>query len=273
MHPETVLKQSKTSFDAAFWGLNKDKKRALSSIYAFCRVVDDTVDEATDDVSALIGLTNIRKKVDVLDVSKEIFFQELHWSVQKFSIPVSHLYWLMDGVLQDISQKKYQTWNDLFVYCDAVASSVGYMCMDVFEQHVEIPSDYVIATGRALQLTNIARDIFTDSAMNRIYIPQEHWTQYEITQEDFLQKHWSSAFETMVLDFLQVAGAYFQQSAQTYKTLDRKKIWPAEVMKGVYAEIYRAISKHPKIILSNKVTVPIWKKFWISRKQYIGSFF
>lgn len=269
MHPEKILEKSQSNFNIAFSGLEKKQKRALTAIYAFCRVIDDIADEEKNPQIAQSHLSNWRVKIDDLAKYQDVLSKELYWCVEQFNVNLSNFHWLIDGVKKDLSIKNYQTWDDLFSYCDAVASSVGYMCMEVFGQSTEKPSEYVLSTGRALQLTNIIRDVFEDISMGRIYLPEEHWKRFDVKQTDFFEKKWSPSFEKMIQSCLDLNATLYETSNIKKQILDAKKIWPAEIMKDVYFQIYKKIQKNPVSILSGKVSISKVSKFWISKKQYM----
>lgn len=248
--------------------LDPQKRRAMTAIYAFCRWMDDLVDEPQHAEHAKQSLQQWKSQLQELSAQDNPIAEELHWVTQNFPLQLDDLAWLIDGVSMDLSFTPYATWDDLYAYCDAVASSVGKMCMDIFGVDRNQSHEYAIATGRALQLTNIARDVFFDVRLDRVYIPLEAQKKCGVSPQDFYQKKWNAQVACVMEELLGRAKDYYDLSDQLEVELDAKSIWPARVMKDIYREIYRRIEKKPAKIAKEKVTVPKLKQLWISQSVY-----
>jgi phytoene synthase len=267
----TVLKKSKSNFALAFLGLPRDQRRAMEAVYAYCRTVDDIVDESPNIQKAETelnfwksALANWPNFSSILPVHVA---QDLEWAVQKFPILKSDLVWILEGVEKDLRPNRYRTLEELLVYCDGVASAVGFCCMAIFDVDRKASEAYVFATGRALQLTNILRDIASDARRGRIYIPQNLLHSHQVTEEDLFQSSHNKAFLNMVGDLSKKITEYYTLAEHEARKLPLKKIWPAEVMRKTYFEIFKKIQTENFDVFSQKISLGKIKKFWIAITQ------
>jgi phytoene synthase len=173
---------------------------------------------------------------------------------------------MLQGMHQDLTQHRYQTWEELFSYCDAVASSVGLMCLDIMglcsREHV----DYALATGRALQLTNILRDLREDAQRGRVYLPQQHWQAHGLMFDDFLNKP-GPAMQEMLTACLPRVHALYEESLQLSKHLPAKQIWPTRIMADVYHALFQKIQRRPLRVFEQRVRVSSWTKLFLAKKH------
>lgn len=271
MTSKSILKQSKSNFALAFMGLAKDQRRAMEAVYGYCRTVDDIVDESETTQKAETEL-NFWKSAfanwphfsSVLPIQ---LAQELEWAVQRFPILKSDLYWIFEGVEKDLHPKRFRTLEELLVYCDGVASAVGFCCMSIFGVDRKNSENYAFATGRALQMTNILRDIASDAKRGRIYLPQNLMDSYGVSDDDILNSNNSPAFLQMVEAFARKISDYYTASEIEAKKLPLNKIWPAEVMRKTYFQIFKKIREKNYDVFSGKISISKFKKVWIALSQ------
>src|SRR5437879_1846568 len=136
MNAAQITKSSKSNFAWAFWGLRKYQRKALQALYAYCRTVDDIVDQIKDPVLAKEKLDHWRNILDRIghpSVFDPPVARDLAWSISRFPIVVDDLRWIIDGVEADLTKKRYATFGELLRYCDGVASAVGLATLAIFE--------------------------------------------------------------------------------------------------------------------------------------------
>ena len=206
MYCERVTRGHARTFALASWLLPAEKRRATFALYAFCRVADDMVDGATrpGDPEVAAMLARYRRQLDAALVGRPDgpVFRELARVARDYRIPPTVLHELLDGIERDLHPVRYQSWAELALYCEGVASSVGEMCTHVFGI---APSDgacstatavlsahegavrYARTLGVAMQLTNILRDVGEDAARGRCYLPDEDLATFGLTAADVLE--------------------------------------------------------------------------------------
>ena len=184
---EKITSQHSKSFYFASGLLPEEKRAAVRALYAFCRTVDDIVDE-TSDVERDCQLDYWRAMVETASFEENDLIAAA-WAdtLTRYHIPRHYALQLIDGVARDLSQVRYQTFDELATYCYGVASTVGLMSMYIvgFEKKEAVP--YAIKLGVALQMTNILRDVGEDYRKGRLYLPREELAFYGIPESDIAQ--------------------------------------------------------------------------------------
>jgi phytoene synthase len=267
----SIFKKSKSNFALAFLGLPRDQRRAMEAIYAYCRVVDDIVDESPNIEIAKAELNHwksaLAKWPNFSSVLPIHVAQELEWAVQRFPILKSDVLWILEGVERDLRPTQYRTLEELLVYCDGVASAVGLCCMSIFGVERKDAEKYAFATGRALQLTNILRDIESDASRGRLYIPHTFLTGAGLDPEDLKSPTYNEDFMNMANGFARAIEKFYREAEEEAKKLPLKKIWPAEVMRKTYFQIFCKIREKNFDVFSGKVSISKLKKVWIALSQ------
>ena len=182
-----VAREHSKSFYMATSLLPSDKRAAVRVLYAFCRTVDDIVDESTgDDREHMLAywrdVVNGHRPADPTDAVAKAWLHVLH----NYHIPARYALQLIDGVARDLNQNRYETFEDLSTYCYGVASTVGLMSMYIIGFHSPEALRYAINLGVALQLTNILRDVGEDARNGRIYLPAKELREFGISEADLL---------------------------------------------------------------------------------------
>src|SRR5689334_7478542 len=186
-HAEKITAQHSKSFYFASGLLPEEKRAAVRALYAFCRTVDDIVDESAD------AQQNSRLDYWRAMVESDSFADNnlvaAAWAdtLTRYHIPRHYALQLIDGVARDLSQVRYQTFDELATYCYGVASTVGLMSMYIvgFKNNEAVP--YAIKLGVALQMTNILRDVSEDYQNGRLYLPREELAFYGIRESDIAE--------------------------------------------------------------------------------------
>ena len=186
-HAEVVTAEHSKSFHFASGLLPEEKRSAVRALYAFCRTVDDIVDESSDDEREL-RLEYWRTMIET-DSFADNDLVAAAWAdtVTRYHIPRHYALQLIDGVNRDLMQSRYQTFDELATYCYGVASTVGLMSMYIvgFKNNDAVP--YAIKLGVALQMTNILRDVGEDYRNGRLYLPREELAFYGIREQRLAQ--------------------------------------------------------------------------------------
>ena len=232
----------------------------MTCVYAFCRLVDNVIDEAVSQTEAKEKLAFWYQEVKLCysgNPSHPVV-RQLQEISRNFKIPQDYFLELLRGVEMDLSQQRYQTFEDLYQYCYRVASIVGLICIEIFGYHNPLVKEHAINQGLAFQLTNILRDIRVDGEMGRIYIPQEDLEKFHYTEEDLLNNTYNVAFQTLMHFETERALGYYQKAKDLIPKEDRSSLLASEIMGATYYRLLRKIEKNkynvfgPTIRLSSK---------------------
>ena len=262
---ERIVKNSASSF---YWGmksLSKEKKRAMFSIYAFCRIVDDIADNFGHPEKKNKKLDEWVKKINILFSKKNhktSILRELKISINNFNLDQKDFISIIEGMKMDVKENiKFPSQNKLKKYCERVAVAVGYLSIKIFGIDEKLGRKYAYNLGMAFQLTNIVRDFSEDLKLGRCYISDEKLKKYRIKKDiELLQEN--SKIQNVLQDILQEAKFFFDESDKLSKKIDKKKIIASEVMKHFYKKIHKKMfGKH--LNLEKKVKLGLFDKFSI----------
>ena len=237
---QNIVKKSGTSF---YWGmnvLNNEKKRAMFSIYAFCRVVDDIADEINNKNEKKTKLKEWKKKIKNIYKNKQFkssLEKELKYSVERFKLELEDFNSIIDGMLMDAEKDiQFPTKSKLDLYCDRVAVAVGNLSIKVFGLSKR-EKKYAFYLGRAFQLTNIIRDFYEDYNNGRCYISSNHLKKYGVNQnmKTIIDE---PKLQDIFQDILSEAKDYYDKALIESKRICKKKIIASEIMKIFYISIH-----------------------------------
>ena len=236
---EEITKSSKSNLALAFFALPKERKRDITTFYAFCRVVDDIADAEAIPVEERQARLNTWKAALVESVpGEDPFAAELRAVVARYNIPVVYFEEIIAGVEMDLSPRRYATFADLRLYCYRVASAVGLVSIEIFGYSNPACRQYAESLGLALQLTNILRDVGEDYANGqRIYLPQEDLERFGVSEEDIARQHYHAPFVALANYQADRAFQFFKQATEQLPREDRPSMIAAEIMRGVYSGI------------------------------------
>ncbi len=259
-----IVKKSGSSF---FWGMNildSERKRAMFSIYAFCRIVDDIADEIKNKSLKIEKLKSWKKKINNIFDSKKpksSVEKELKIAVEKFRLDRLDFFAIIDGMLMDAkSDIKFPSKKNLELYCDRVAVAVGYLSIKVFGLS-EKEKKYAFFLGRAFQLTNIVRDFHEDLKRGRCYIASEYLSVYGVRKDIKTIMH-EPKLQNILQDILREANIFFEKSNIEAKNISKKKIIASEIMKTFYKAIHAKMFKK-KINIQKKIRLNYLQKIYI----------
>jgi phytoene synthase len=245
-----VTRSSGSSFLVSFAFLSKERRRGISAIYAFCRAVDDAVDEAENHDAGVERLAFWRDELDkVCRAHAETRIgQALQETIERFEVPQKHLHTILEGVGSDLEEKTYADCEALEAYCFKVASAVGLACLPVFGVAGTDAERYAERLGLALQLTNILRDVKADALEGRVYLPQDR------IRSSYVETAWlegsgpehvyrpDGPVHQLFQGMVEVARQRFAEASAALSQEIRKPLLPAEIMAAVYAELLQKIA-------------------------------
>jgi phytoene synthase len=259
-------KESGSSFLPAFYFLGKEKKIALTALYAFCREVDDIVDECEKYEEGKVKLDWWRSEIDRLfsrDPQHPVTKLLLNY-IDKFDLNKNYFNEIIDGMEMDLNLNRYENFKQLQHYCFRVASAVGILSAKIFGFNNIETLKYAHDMGIALQLTNIIRDLGEDAKRGRIYIPLDELKLFGVTEADILNYTNSEKIKKLVI-FLSRRAHDFYLSATIHLPIeDKRKQLPGLMMGNIYFILLKEIIKNePEKILNQRTILPTFKKLFI----------
>ena len=233
-----ITKKSASNLALAFFLLPKAKRDAMAALYAFCREVDDVADDESVPVDKRrASLAAWREDIRRACSGQEPRFpvnRELQPVVAQFKLPFAHFDELIRGVEMDLDTNRYATIEELELYCYRVASVVGLLSIEVFGYTQPACREYAVRLGKALQLTNILRDVRNDAQRGRVYLPLEELKRFEVTPEEILNYRYSERFERLAQSLCKRARDYYDSARAVLPEVDRPSMVAAELMAAVY---------------------------------------
>ncbi|MFO1518268.1 MAG: squalene/phytoene synthase family protein [bacterium] len=272
---QEVTRNSRSNFIGSFFFLPHDKKRGMEAVYAFCRLADDAVDESASALEANEKLKHWSGELEAAYHGSPTHpvMREIGWTVKRFHIPKKYFDELIEGVKKDLDQDRYSDFEELCEYTYGVASVVGLICMKIFEVEGEDADQGAILLGRALQVTNILRDIKSDAMRGRIYLPLNDLKHFSLSEDDILQGRLSVRFDSLMYYEIGQVETLYAEAFRLMKKFPRKKLVAAWIMGKVYYHILQQIKKDPRAPLREKVNLSKWMKLSIALKEWIRSWF
>ncbi len=250
-----ITQNRQSNFYYSFLILPKPQRDAIETIYTFCRVTDDIVDEGPDDTekhARLLHWTDELKRA-LYGVSTFTLLNKLGTIIHRFKIPVDHFYDLIKGMEMDLTQNRYGTFSELEQYCYRVASTVGLICAEVFGYRNAETRQYAINLGIALQLTNILRDIKSDAKRGRIYLPLEDLRRFGYTEAELLAGTYNERFVELMKFECQRAHEYFRRAKASLAEEDKVLFSAARTMGNIYYLLLRRIERSQYNVFNRRI--------------------
>ena len=263
--------QSGSSFYYSFLFLPPERRRAITALYAFCREVDDTVDECTDQSIARIKLAWWRTEVAAAYDGKPTHpvMQALQPHLAVYHLEQQHLQAIIDGMEMDLDQTRYLDYAAMQRYCWHVASVVGILSASIFGASNPRTLDYAEKLGLAFQLTNIIRDVGEDARKGRIYLPVNELQQFGVTAADLLNARHSEKFEQLMRFQVARAQQVYDDAFALLPPEDRRAQRPGLMMAAIYRTLLDEIERDGYHVLSQRISLTPLRKLWLAWKTYI----
>jgi phytoene synthase len=240
-----ITRKSASNLAMAFIMLPRAKRDGMSALYAFCREVDDVADDETAAVTQRRAqLAAWREDVRRACGTEQPQFpvnRELQPVIHQYRLPFEHFDALLQGVEMDLNIKRYEDYDALELYCYRVASVVGLLSIEVFGYSDPACRQYAVFLGKALQLTNILRDVQSDAKRGRIYLPLAELARFKVAPEEILRLEYSTRFYDLARSVAQRARHFYQQASATLPAVDRRSMIAAELMGSVYWRLLRKL--------------------------------
>ncbi|MDS4055671.1 presqualene diphosphate synthase HpnD [Accumulibacter sp.] len=258
--------QSGSSFYYSFLFLPPDRRRAITALYAFCREVDDVVDECPDGQVAATKLAWWRRELaNVYRGSPQHPVTLALQSAQReFDLPEEQLQEIIDGMEMDLRQTRYLDFKTLALYCYRVAGVVGLLAAGIFGYQDRRTQKYAHDLGIAFQLTNIIRDVGEDARRGRIYLPIEDLQRFSVPAADILNARHSDNFRQLMEFQIERAESYYAQAIASLPESDRRAQRPGLVMAAIYRALLDEIKRDGCLVLQQRTSLTPLRKLWIA---------
>ena len=237
---EQITRASKSNLALAFVSLGAERRRDITTFYAFCRLIDDIADSPElDSVEKARRLTSWRKALHGPMAAEPALAAPVRGLISKYAITPAMLEEIIDGVEMDLTIARYETFAALREYCYRVASAVGLVSIEIFGYQNPACKEYAIELGLALQVTNILRDVGRDLANGRIYLPQEDLARFDYSADDLAARVYDDRF-VRLMQFEAARGqACFEKAAALLPREDRRSMVGARIMASIYRALLR----------------------------------
>jgi 15-cis-phytoene synthase len=275
MTPDAYCQQkaagSGSSFYYSFLFLPAERRRAITALYAFCREVDDVVDETSDPQLAATKLAWWRVEVGNLFAGKpqHPVTKALLPSLERYSLTQEKLAEIIDGMEMDLTQTRYLDWPALERYCYLVAGVVGLLAAGIFGYTDKRTLEYAKQLGIAFQLTNIIRDVGEDARKNRIYLPMEDLRRFNVPAAEILAGRGSDNFRALMAFEAGRARQHYKNAMQELPAVDRRAQRPGLIMAQIYRTLLAEIERDDFRVLTQKTSLTPLRKFWIAWKTWV----
>ena len=263
--------QSGSSFTVSFIFLPKTQREAMTALYAFCREVDDVVDECTDFSVAQTKLNWWKSEVANLyaNTPQHPVTKALQPFISQFSLAQEHFLEIIDGMEMDLKFNRYEDFKQLQLYCYRVASVVGLLSASIFGFKNRKTLKYAHDLGMAFQLTNIIRDVGEDARRGRIYLPLDELRKANVTEDDILQSRESPAVKELIEFQIERAETYYDRALRELPVEDTKQQRTGLIMAAIYRTLLREIkTDSAEKVLNSRTSIPPLRKFMLAMQTY-----
>ena len=270
---KSLSKRTAGNFYFAFWTLPPEKFRDMCVLYAFMRVSDDLGDDDEVAVDERKKRLSAWRESLLRALGQKQFdhpvFPALAEVVHRYAIPHEYLYAVLDGIDSDLESNSFETFDDLNAYCYRVAGAVGLCCLHIWGFHDDRAIAAAIDCGTAFQLTNILRDLAEDSAMGRIYLPQEDLQQFEYTRKDLVEKRVNDAFRSLMQFEAARARSYYERAEQLHQFIDPVGKPILSTMLATYGGLLKEMERRHFDVFRKRVQLSRWRKLMIAIREIV----
>ena len=246
-HSRALTRKSASNLALAFILLPREKRDAMSALYAFCRAVDDVADEdSVPTEKRREQLAAWREDIRRACENKNPQFvlnREFAPVIQQFKLPFALFDEIIKGCETDLDTLRYENYDQLELYCYRVASAVGLLSIEIFGYQNPACHAYAVALGQALQLTNILRDVKNDAARGRIYLPQSELKKFNVTEAEILGSIYSDNYFQLAGSVAVRARHFYSLAQKSLPPEDRRAMVAAELMGSVYWQLLQKLER------------------------------
>jgi 15-cis-phytoene synthase len=272
-----VARRAKSNLAITLACLPVERRRDMTSFYAFCRIVDDIADEKEFSLKdRRIQLGAWRRIVRGEQLPADAVGREVVGLPRKYDFDPSLLEEIIDGVSMDLENRRYETFEDLRKYCYKVAGLVGLISLKIFGVTDSRAREYAINLGYALQLTNILRDVEADWKNDgRVYLPLEDLAAHGYTIDDVAACRYNDSFLTLMRFEAARAAEYFERAVASFPRHEAGRLQAAEAMRKIYHGILLRMQADGFKIYHRRYRLPAWRKaiilalaWWRGRRRW-----
>ncbi|MCM1129018.1 MAG: presqualene diphosphate synthase HpnD [Alistipes senegalensis] len=263
--------ESASSFYNSFRFLAPQRRRAITALYAYCREVDDAVDECPDPGLAREKLAVWRKEIHAMlkgNPSHPVA-RALYPHLASYNLQGEYFHALIDGMQMDLNQICYPDFNALSSYCWHVAGTVGILAARIFGATQPQTIQYAEKLGLAFQLTNIIRDVGEDIRRGRIYLPENEMTRFGLSRNDLINLRHTDNFSACMASMAKHAHAAYHEAFSLLPEADRKNQKPGLIMAEIYRTLLIKIETNGFKVLHCRISLSPFHKLWLAWKAYV----
>jgi 15-cis-phytoene synthase len=263
--------RSGSSFYYSFLFLPPARRRAITALYAFCREVDDVVDECTDTDIARTKLAWWRTEISATfdGTAQHPVTLALAPAIEQFQLPQADLHAVIDGMEMDLQYNRYPDFVTLQTYCYRVAGVVGRMAARIFGYSEPATLSYAEQLGQAFQLTNIIRDVGEDARRNRVYLPLDELARFGVAASDVVQLRESDGFRRLMEFQVERARQCYDQAIAALPEQDRRSQRAGLIMAGIYRALLEEIVRDGSRVLKQRTSLTPIRKLWIAWRVWL----
>jgi phytoene synthase len=263
--------KSGSSFYYSFRFLPPERRRAITALYAFCREVDDVVDEVRDRDVALAKLGWWRAEVASLFAGhpSHPVTRALQPATARFGIDAGRLNEIIDGMEMDLTHRRYADYDALKLYCHRVAGVVGQLSAGIFGYSDRNTLEYAEQLGLAFQLTNIIRDVGEDARLGRVYLPQEDLARFGVAVDDLAAARYTDGFTRLMAFQAERAHQTYELACRVLPEADRAAQRPGLIMAAIYRTLLDEIARENYRVLHQRISLTPIRKLWLAWKTWV----
>jgi 15-cis-phytoene synthase len=257
---------SGSSFYYSFLFLPAEQRRAIMALYAFCREVDDVVDECSDRDVARRKLDWWREEIAACfsGQPKHPVTTAIASVLQSYNLPAEYFQEIIDGMNMDLEQQRYESFSELALYCHRVAGVVGLLSAEIFGYQQRATLKYAESLGTAFQLTNIIRDVREDAGRGRIYLPLDELLEYRVNPHDLLSGEINDALTPLLHFQAERANSYYQRALGQLPDQDRYAQRSGLIMTAIYQTLLSEIQADGYQVMQHRIRLTPVRKLWIA---------
>ena len=262
---------SGSSFYASFRFLEAARRQAITAFYAFCREVDDAVDEISEPSVARLKLAWWRGEIDALYAGHPTHpvTLALAEALKNFNLPREQMLEIIEGMEMDLDQTRYADFKALHLYCYRVASVVGLIAAEIFGYRDRRTLKYAHDLGLAFQLTNIIRDVGEDARRGRVYLPLDELERFDVPLDDLINARYSDNFRRLMEFQIERAEQTYAQALAQLPACDRKAQRAGLIMAAIYRRLLEEIKRDGCRVLDQRIALTRLQKLWLAWRTWV----